>query len=93
MNMSYCRFQNTANDLQDCLINLRTLDPNDMSPNDHAERQARATIILLAASLLEELGIDDIGDSHAIHRTIAELDQAPVESEQDECREPFELCF
>lgn len=88
MNMSYCRFSNTSNDLHACVENLRTLDPEDRHPNTDAERAARARIIRLAADLLCEIGVDDPGDSHAIDAIIRDLDAScdPVEDEYSEER-------
>ncbi len=84
MNMSYCRFANTATDLSDCVENLRSLDPEDQSPNAIEEREARARIIRLAADLLCEIGIDDPADSHGIDAAIECLDHEPAEVEDDE---------
>ncbi len=60
MNMSYCRFQNTASDFRDCLENLHSLEPEDRHPNTDDERLARLDLILNAAYLLQELGVDDV---------------------------------
>ena len=49
MNMSYCRFQNTATDFRDCLENLRSLEPEDRDHNTANERRARRELILDAA--------------------------------------------
>jgi len=76
MNMSYCRFQNTARDLQDCAAHL--FDINGDSANDRAERAARAEIVRLAALILEEIGVDDPSDVNAIDAAIFELDQEMV---------------
>ena len=83
MNMSYCRFQNTASDFQDCLDNLRSLDPEDRSPNTIDERRARRHLIMNAATLLLELGVDDIDDSHELLRLVDGLDQEPTEACED----------
>lgn len=74
MNMSYCRFQNTAKDLDDCVAHIYDIYPKDMDENTLAERNARGYIILLAAQLMEELGISDVTDTHAIMEIIKELD-------------------
>lgn len=57
-NMSYCRFQNTANDLQDCLDNFD--DPNleqseeePLEGNDLAEYRARRRIIEMARIIVD----------------------------------------
>ena len=48
-NMSYCRFENTLADLQDCADNLR----NKLSSS---EAKARQRLVLLCGTILEELG-------------------------------------
>ena len=57
-NMSYCRFQNTANDLEDCVENLFDLDKFDLSQNNIAEWNARDRILVLAFRMMEEIGMD-----------------------------------
>lgn len=83
MNMSYCRFQNTAQDFRDCLDNLRTLDPEDRSPNTEEERWARRRLIMGAALLMQELDIEDAWDTHDLERKITALDQEPVEDGEE----------
>ncbi|QAX99439.1 hypothetical protein PaSz4_61 [Pseudomonas phage PaSz-4] len=49
-NMSYCRWENTLNDLRDCAEHV----------NDHlggSEARARARLLELAADMLEEVGV------------------------------------
>ena len=49
-NMSYCRWENTLNDLRDCAEHV----------NDHldgSEARARASLLELAADMLEEVGV------------------------------------
>ena len=50
-NMSYCRFENTANDLRDCVDNWDTI--NEQSSTYEIEGQKR--ILDLAIQLVEEL--------------------------------------
>lgn len=57
-NMSYCRFQNTANDLADCVENLFDLDKFNLSENNIAEWYARDRILELAFRMMEEIGMD-----------------------------------
>ena len=78
MNMSYCRFQNTAGDFHDCLENLRSLDPKDHDFNTREERQARRHLIMDAALLMQELEIEDVWDTHDIERKLDALDKEPV---------------
>lgn len=72
-NMSYCRFQNTAAALKDCVHNLRSLDPSANGHNDEMERDGRARIIELAADILAEVWISDPHDQHEIDAAIEEL--------------------
>lgn len=52
-NMSYCRFENTANDLEDCYYNLDA--PLEDLSSDY-ERQGRAKILQLAKDIIAEYG-------------------------------------
>lgn len=54
-NMSYCRWQNTASDLRDCLNVLEEGIPGN-GPNDRAERQARDRILRMAIEMVEAFG-------------------------------------
>ena len=83
MNMSYCRFQNTATDFRDCLENLRSLEPEDRDHNTTNERRARRELILDAATLMQELGVDDVFDTHALLRLVDALDKEPAEEFDD----------
>lgn len=47
-NMSYCRFRNTLNDLQDCHWNM---EDNDLSDE---EKSAKAQLIALCKVIAEE---------------------------------------
>jgi hypothetical protein len=58
MNMSYCRFQNTLSDLQDCFDNL----PNGDLSNDEAN--AFAELVLLAKDIAERY--EDINDVYEL---------------------------
>lgn len=80
MNMSYCRFQNTARDLQDCADHFRSLNPKDKFSNNRDELRARSEIVRLAAQILCECGIADPEDEHEIDAAIYDLEQSePVE--------------
>ena len=52
-NMSYCRFENTSNDLQDCFEYMG--DPVEELSSD-MERRARARIIELAKDIIADFG-------------------------------------
>jgi len=52
MNMSYCRFQNTLSDLQDCLDHLQDDDLSE------AEERARQKLIKLCTSVAEDEGYE-----------------------------------
>ena len=53
--MSYCRFQNTLNDLTDCYYNLD--DTNDLSLE---EGMARYRLIEMCKDIVEEYGEDNV---------------------------------
>ena len=58
MNMSYCRFQNTLQDLKDCYYNIEDLE--DMSDE---EKRARKQLIELCCDIAEDkeylLGLEE----------------------------------
>lgn len=58
MNMSYCRFYNTLQDLKDCYYNLENIE--DMS---FEEKRARRSLIQLCCDIAEDkeyyLGLED----------------------------------
>lgn len=54
-NMSYCRWQNTASDLQDCLNHLGA-DLGGAGRNDRAENAARDRILRIAQEMIEACG-------------------------------------
>lgn len=70
-NMSYCRFQNTAKDLRDCIenwygdedqkadpyINQKTGDESPLSPE---EFRARSEILEMAEEIIEKFGEDSM---------------------------------
>jgi len=49
-NMSYCRFENTVRDLEDCAEHILDDLPSE------TEQQARARLIAICAEILEEVG-------------------------------------
>jgi len=49
-NMGYCRFENTLNDLKDC---VRHLDDEDLSDS---ENKARQELIAVAINITSEYG-------------------------------------
>ena len=55
-NMSYCRFQNTYNDLIDCSVNLFD---EDMSDN---EKMARKSLIELCKEIVEHFEFNNFGE-------------------------------
>lgn len=55
-NMSYCRFQNTLNDLRDCYDNL---DDSDMSEE---EVKARRRLVKVCQSIIDDAEFLDLED-------------------------------
>ena len=53
-NMSYCRFRNTLNDLQDCFNNF---DDNDL---DLSESNARRELYILCCNIVKSYDLEDI---------------------------------
>lgn len=54
-NMSYCRFENTANDLQDCVDALDEC-MGELSSLSKAEERAARRIIELAKAIVDDYG-------------------------------------
>lgn len=54
-NMSYCRFQNTLADLQDCMDELYELD-GDLSELSSAEKRAAKSLIELCNEIIVSYG-------------------------------------
>ncbi len=69
MNMSYCRFRNTLEDLKDC---YNALD-EELSPEEH---KARKKLLMLCQTLVQEAL--DMGATDDIETAADEL---PVEGE------------
>lgn len=57
-NMSYCRFQNTVSDLEDCqdALDEGVLDDKDLSPE---EKRAAKRLIEVCKWIAENYGYDD----------------------------------
>ena len=53
-NMSYCRFENTANDLQDCFEHMGD-DINELSKS---EKKNRLEILELAKDIIADFGYE-----------------------------------
>lgn len=72
MNMSYCRFQNTATDLRDCRGALQDMrDGNTDEPLSRDERDAAMHLVSICADILElireQAGIEEepeLADRH-----------------------------
>jgi hypothetical protein len=58
MNMSYCRFQNTVNDLRDCVDNLTNTDLST------EEQRARRNLVKLAKQVVEAEENGDIPENN-----------------------------
>lgn len=88
-NMSYCRFENTSNDLVDCLDALKAMIENKQR-EDHLGREelraakTMATLCLEYVELLAEHAGKDLEDCD-----VAVLEDA-MESINDECVEKDE---
>ena len=57
-NMSYCRFENTAGDLEDCIEHINA----DLSESSSYERRARKHLIELCRTIAEEFEGVDLGN-------------------------------
>lgn len=57
-NMSYCRFENTYGDLEDCYDNMGEEEKKDLS---ESEKEYRTEIIELCNTIINEYG-DELND-------------------------------
>lgn len=57
MNMSYCRFENTLNDFDDCLTALRNGCADDLSAT---ERKKAKQLLQLAKEMADEFEEEDL---------------------------------
>ena len=90
-NMSYCRFENTLNDLRDCKDQLEMLlagDADTGAMSSLQERRARIQLIVECYELVElfkNAGIDgDEADlQRVVERVVQENEDAIPESNED----------
>ncbi len=90
-NMSYCRFENTAGDLDDCLSQLKNLlgegddRPEEIPAHHHQERAARVRLVELCLEVAElfEGAADDVDPARKI-KAIIEAREAAWAAERDE---------
>jgi hypothetical protein len=59
MNMSYCRFENTLNDLRDCYRNISGSDFHELS---ETEQKARNKLVALCKDISEQYEEEEIID-------------------------------
>lgn len=78
-NMSYCRFQNTLRDLQDC---ARHAFDEGLSESEH---KARKALIKVCAEITDELGVDDLEiDQSQVKAAIDNLPNGDADEDDDE---------
>ena len=59
-NMSYCRFENTANDVRDCMEALEDLDVKQVAEMSEHEKQALIEFIELSNEISNQFKLDTI---------------------------------
>tara|TARA_R110001632_G_scaffold127008_1_gene240757 strand:+ start:201 stop:437 length:237 start_codon:yes stop_codon:yes gene_type:complete len=59
-NMSYCRFENTANDVRDCMEALEDLDVEQVAEMSEYEKQALIEFIELSNEISNQFKLDTI---------------------------------
>lgn len=67
-NMSYCRFENTLGDLQDCAEHILDQDLSE------SEARARIALVDVCVDILEQLGVDFDGSIAAKELATARKD-------------------
>lgn len=61
MNMSYCRFENTYKDLEDCYYSLTSKPFSDLS---EIEKRYRNELVSLCKDIADEFETEDIDDDN-----------------------------
>ena len=61
-NMSYCRFENTSNDLMDCMEALEGLDVEQVSEMSSYEREGLLDLVRLSSEISNQFSLEDIQD-------------------------------
>ena len=61
-NMSYCRFENTSNDLMDCMEALEELDVEQVSEMSSYEREGLKELVRLSNEISNQFSLEDIQD-------------------------------
>ena len=61
-NMSYCRFENTSNDLIDCMEALEDLNAEQVSEMSSYEREGLLELVRLSNEISNQFSLEDIQD-------------------------------
>ena len=61
-NMSYCRFENTSNDLMDCIEALEGLDSEQVYEMSTYEREGLLELVRLSNEISNQFSLEDIQD-------------------------------
>ena len=61
-NMSYCRFENTSNDLMDCMEALEGLDSEQVYEMSTYEREGLLELVRLSNEISNQFSLEDIQD-------------------------------
>ena len=61
-NMSYCRFENTSNDLIDCMEALEGLDSEQVYEMSTYEREGLLELVRLSNEISNQFSLEDIQD-------------------------------
>ena len=61
-NMSYCRFENTSNDLMDCMEALEGLDSEQVYEMSTYEREGLLELVRLSNDISNQFSLEDIQD-------------------------------
>ena len=73
-NMSYCKFENTLNDLRDCVETISEEQYSEKGRASREEKQARHDLITECKELLESLG----------YEVIESLDMSAIDNPSEE---------
>jgi hypothetical protein len=82
-NMSYCRYENTLHDLQDCYEALQEETLEDIEHLDNEEGVARNKLIALCTKIHEEFGGDQGVDPDLVEPEELDIDPEGVEDAID----------
>lgn len=85
-NMSYCRWENTSNDMQDCVNSIEDLanDPKRFNELSHSEQSGLMSCLTLAFEMLSQMPL------HILREAEINLDNLPLQEDINSAENPLD---